>query len=588
MIRRYLQLIILAATTLLLMLAFNNCSRYGSGSSSQSSSLQSGFDFSLNPELACSVDDIDVFNKGYHQLLMSKCSQCHTLGGQGKGSFADPDLKTAFAGFQLNGYDKISKNAVSELHNAPYTGLHNSAAISELREQWELYQKEKVNCEGSTSNTSSAIAKLDPNYTTTSQNITPLTSEIIERTINGTKTPIKVFNSVKLSWKINDSEIFQLKDIALPKLVNASISISVTGYITAAGETAYLFTMPTLTSGDQSVRIKGITLKLNGQPVRYTNTFEFIDESVYKNTTALLYSGSLLAVGHIGDNDNLSLQIGLIESVELPTPPPKPEVKFELTSYTVQKADLGKIFSFNVQVIGENPNAIVIPITVGTNTTALNTRFVNKFRDNRTENRFDWDYNFISNSSNISIPANIKSAKLDLWFSDDIRTEDQEKILSIDMGTPSNANLIVNAKSLQITIPNYAPKPSIDFDGVDKFSALMDYNRSTGEPYGVLAKNCWYCHNSVELQGFYDITNYAQLVSKSLIIPGSVVPNALDSSKVDYVTGQANGNLHTMFRRMNGDNSMNQGLNKMPKDNWLDQLERDAVQRWIINGALNN
>jgi hypothetical protein len=542
-----------------LLLSYNNCGKGRSADSATSSLSSLGVD-SLNQADVCNEEEIDVFDRGYHQFLAETCKNCH-INGPGKGTFASPDKAMAFSGFQMLGYDKISQYAVNNSHNPPYTGTQNLEIINSLRLQWQTFENMKATCNGGTGATT-ATEVFTPEFETTAQTIPQITSTTTMVKVNGVDTSVTTFDRKVLTWDLN-ATLSTLNGKAVPNLNGAQLSVTVSGFRIPTGETAYLISLPMLKVGNNSLHVKGLNFRINGFAVSYATTFKRVDMNAYMGTSVLLSPGSLVSVGRLGASDTLAVQFGDLEIVTLAAPPPPPSVQFSVQSMTIQSNQLGYDHKVTIQVdvTGDNVDSISVPVNFDAATTYPPGEVVANSVLGMGQNRFDWDYRVdATTSTSLNFKPYQKSATFNLIFSDDLRA-DPAKVLRLSLGTPLGASLGTNSK-LRISIPNYAPAPT---GSAPTFSLLMNPKS------GVLGINCVKCHNSVQLQGGYDMTDYQDMKNRGIIVPGNLDPNQ-----------------HKMFRRMNADDPNLQGLQSMPLDGFLPRDQVDLVNQWILDGAKNN
>jgi hypothetical protein len=151
------------------------------------------------------------------------------------------------------------------------------------------------------------------------------------------------------------------------------------------------------------------------------------------------------------------------------------------------------------------------------------------------------------------------SKSIAVKFSKDIRREDNRLlILDIDDALVGAEKGSAGSKEFLISKADNPLPPA----GAPTFTQLM--NTSSG----VLGINCLKCHNSVQLNGGFDLANFDLLIQNSIVIPGSI------ESK--------------MYYRMNPSAPGYQNNNSMPLDGALPVLERREVEAWIRAGGLNN
>lgn len=509
----------------------------------------------LDPGTICSQTEDNIFAQGYHQFLKTTCNNCH-VSGPGKGTFAHPTVTTAFSSFQAMGFEKISTMAVSDSHNYPYTGSQNIERISALKDRWRTFLIEKQKCGNSTTTTSPSVT-YTPKFMTIKKSIPTVTGTPKTVNINGTNTAIVEYNVVNVSYDL-DNDLSALGETAVPDTGGATLTLSITGYSTPSGSTGYVIEMPKLKTGTKSLKFDGMHIQLNGQPVRYTYTFQHIQKTLYKNTDTLLSGGSMLVLGPLLTTDQIAVTIGGLEVVDIAAPPAPPSVKFDLAAAAILQSELGHAVPYKIAVSVEGDNSN--PITLGLTTVGDESQpaIAKGLMGAGGKNRFNWDYKIMSPMSITFLPGE-RTKYIDVIFSDDER-DDITKTLTLKLADPLGA--VLGAQStLVITIPDYNPAPT---GTAPTFAQLM----SSG---GILEMNCVRCHNSVEMQGGYDMTDYRLMVTKGIIVPGDLTPNN-----------------HKMFRRMNPDAPGTGTITPMPLDGFLTQDLTIFVEEWIKAGAKNN
>jgi hypothetical protein len=211
-------------------------------------------------------------------------------------------------------------------------------------------------------------------------------------------------------------------------------------------------------------------------------------------------------------------------------------------------------------ISGDNTNPVTVGITtVGDEKTPTVAKGV---LGAGGKNRFNWDYRFKSPLSLTFLPGETEKY-IEIIFSDDERDE-VDKTLTLKVGDPLGGVIGANAQ-IVISLPDYNDPP---VGTAPTFTQLM----SVG---GVLEQKCARCHNSIDKQGGYDMTDYRAMVTKGVIVPGD--PTA---------------NNHKMFRRMNADAPQVGTITPMPLDGFLTGPEEEplvqAVEAWITSGAKNN
>lgn len=534
----------------ILTLNYNNCS----SSKMNYNDTPTQGTTTLDLQTICSMTELDLFSQGYHRFTSTTCNGCH-VSGPGKGAFAHPDAATAFADFNSLGYEKISAMAVSDSHNYPATGGHNIEKITALKEQWRTFQTEKKNCAGGT--TATKAGNYNPMFISSKKNVPVISGTPKVVNINGTQTNIIEYNSGKITFDL-DKDLVALVPTPLPATGGATLTFSVSGYSTPAGLTGYMFAMPKLKTGSNSLHIKGFHLHLNGMAVSYALTYQNVDQTQYKNTEKMLSGGSMLVLGPLLEGDQLAVSIGSLEVVDLAAPPAAPNVQFAVSSSTVGSTQLGYAVSYKVKVNLNTASTNPINVTLATEGDQTLPEIAKAVLGPTGKNRFDWDYRIIS-PVNITFNPGELEKEVEIIFSDDLR-DDPDKTLTLKLVDPFGATLGTNVKHI-VSLPDYNAAPS---DGHLAFSDLMS-------PGGVLEANCVRCHNSVDKQGGYDMTNYQMMVDKGIIVPGNSDPNT-----------------HKMFRRMNPDAANVGSITPMPLKGYLLQDQTIQVEDWFLGGAKNN
>lgn len=543
---------------LILILNYNNCS--SSKMDYEKNPIRNSSLSSLQSIDICSQTESEVFAQGYHTFLKTTCNTCH-VSGPGKGAFAHPDANLAFNSFQTLGVEKISSMAVNDSHKYPYTGSQNIETVNNYKTQWNTFQIERTKCGNSSlpSNptNSNELPEFTPQFITQKKVIPTITGTPATISVNGTNVSIIQYNTVSVTFNL-DTELSSLSNKAVPLTSGGTLKVSITGFSTASGATGYIVEMPTLKTNTSSLHIKGLHPILNGRPVSYAYTFQHIDQNIYKLSEVMLSGGSMLILGPLINGDQISFSIGDLEVIDMNAPPLPPEVQFSITNTTILNSNLGfsNPYSLVVTRSGETSNPVTVSIEATGDETKPN--IARGSLDSTGRRRFNWDYQFLS-SKTISFLPGETTKNIEIVFSDDLRDE-PDKTLTLKLGDPFGATLGANS-TIVISIPDYNAPPLLN---EVTFTNLM----SVG---GILEMNCVRCHNSIEKQGGYDMTNYQEMVTKGVIVPGDSIANN-----------------HKMFRRMNPDTPEAGTITPMPLDDYLSQDLRDAVESWIISGAKNN
>jgi hypothetical protein len=592
----------------LLVISFNNCSGFKKedvdGADSSSKSIVGG---EIHGADACETTLMSLYQRGYQSFLGQEktCATCHQ-NGPGKGRFANSNTNIAFDDFMQIGFSKVSSNAISNAHNYPYSGSQNIKVITQLKSEWILGLTEYASCKGEPAPN---LGSMDP------RDLVTLETSELESGLDLAVDPKK--NSVDLVWDINkDLNPFRA-GTTLPNAPGGKIQITVSVEKKPTGETYYAFYNPKIYGANVGLHMKGLYIKVNKQLLRYQTTFRYLDKLIRKGTindaSSLLSTGALLSPGVVSANDQISLAFETLEVVEIPDP--APPVPVRITSTLAQMAPA------NTQLMMEkpmrsNPKFVDITVSLGqasTETivaslgvqddTADRTCFkglTGAARDTTVKdlsagdcfpqikalicqgkspcattdyqvararsivgssfNRYDWDYRF-TNLSLIFTPGQTTQT-VRVILSKDIRQE-ENRLLSLKLLEVSGPAIIDTTKNLAHIAIEKRNNPDVD-PRVPTFTELMNPQS------GVIGQRCTLCHNSGLLNGEYDISNYELMVDN-----GVIVPNDVTKSK--------------MILRLNPNMVVNGVLlRQMPFDRGLDELERGLIEKWILNGALNN
>ncbi|MGE3756655.1 MAG: c-type cytochrome domain-containing protein [Pseudobdellovibrionaceae bacterium] len=524
----------------------------------------------------CEDQLIQLFAAGYHTFLKTNCAFCHNT-GPGKGRFATDDVLTAYADFKTIGYSAISDKATSSSHNPPYTGPQHVQDVNDNRLAWTQGLNEYGKCKGID------IGMVqDPDAL-----ITLITKAVPIPTMN--------FDEEKtIAWNLQgDLSVYENRISSLPAIPGGRISVRISRRQTSGGESYYRIRSPNLIGNTVDTQIKGLHFFLNGRLLKYPTTFNYVDigiRAASSNTAASLISaGSLVAAGVFSDADTLSLALEELNPTTLPPPPPPLGIQFSGPTIMTHLGEVGYIdipvdlsadpLDLNMAEVSATSEAlcgqddgekeILVNSTdclpeVYTHLCPSGTCSVSDMNFKRarsttgaTYNRFDWDYKFPSTTLMFSGMERQKTIRIHL--SDDRRKE-TNRILTVKLTSLSPNLEVGSAQTVRILIPKIDnPLPTV---GVPTFTELMDPNT------GILGVNCYKCHNSSKLEGGYDMSNYALMIQRQILVPGST-----DSK---------------MFRRMNANDPNYENLQPMPLDGFLDEAYIRLVEKWILDGAKNN
>lgn len=590
-IKQYRPYMLLVPFALVLVLQFNNCSKYQppeitSSSTSENESNSGSSGLTKTGDL-CEDTLRELFAKGYYKMVRTNCAQCHATDSS-RPQFASPDINWAFTVFQSRGYGKISANAVSPTHNPPVTGVHLTQQVNELKVEWQQGVGEYNTCKGLPPET----VPVDPRDLLTVQ-----TSD----------KPIPALNvdqEVILTWDLRRDLQLLKPNMSLPNLgAKASFSIKVARRKNAAGQDYYTFRDPVIFENATDIKVKTMYIKLNTRLVSYPSTFKFIDKSLYAGSTAmgtnmgLLSTGGLVALGATSSRDFINVAFETLESTVLgarPAPaavsfsnngvqfvtatqPSNREISFEVSSNVALEAPI----VISVESVEDNLCGKTGDETFTADTgsclpnvhSALASRGLAdannvKFKKARSVagtgsyNRFDWDYKIVSSSFNLT--ATNTKGLVKVKFSNDIRFE-TNRLLRLRINVMS-ANAGVAGGDLFVVIQKVNnPQPV----GEVTFSSLMR------PATGVLGLNCVKCHNSRDLNGGYDMTDFELMLAKRVLIQDPMNPDRAENSK--------------MFYRMNPNYTGVGAGTPMPIDGYIADDEKiDLVRKWIRSGAKNN
>lgn len=533
----------------------------------------------------------ELFAAGYYPFVRQNCAQCHATDSS-RPQFASPDVNWAYQVFQARGYQKVSSNAVSPSHQPPSTGTQHTQTINELKLKWQQGVGEYNECKGLPPETVS----VDP-------------KDILTVQTADKKIPVMKVNEEKvLTWDLTKELSLLKPNTSLPKLgTSAQFQITVTHRQNAAGQDYYAFRDPIIFNNASDVKIKTIYIKLNTRLIMYPSTFKYINKDIYAGSTnsgeniGLLSTGGLVALGTVTSQDFVNIAFETLEPQTLGPRPAPVTIGFTSTMYGAVRSNVpaNRDISFEVAsnippdspvVVSVDPvndnvcgatgdNAFTVnddclkPVydymkTLGlTGPNDLKFKKARLITDGGDYNRYDWDYKIISNSFNLYTAAGQRKSAV-IRFSSDIRYENN-RVLRLRANVMSNNGKVSSTNSDMYVIILKSTNPIPPANEVT-FSSLMRAGT------GTLVMNCVKCHNSRDLNGGYDMTNFDLMVTKRVVIQDAANPDyAADNSK--------------MFNRMNPDYPGNANLSPMPLDGYLtnDQLI-DQVRQWIRSGAKNN
>jgi hypothetical protein len=571
---------LLACTIAVLLLLFNNCKGKTEDAmvlESTQSAADEVFSATGLTGTLCEQDLKNLYSRGWQKFLNTNCTTCHS-NGPGKGRFANSNVNAAFADFMQVGYIKVSSNAINPSHNPPYSGTQHVQQVNELKLEWLKGLQDNAICTGDTSSL--------PQETQMEKITLKTTQQALGLLKDGAKKVV--------TWTLN-SDLSRIKgDEVLPNIPGGKISMTVTRLTNAGGFTYYTFSAPTFYGSAVDARIQGIFVNINGFSLNYPTTFSFIDKSIRKGSgndlSGLISTGTLVAPKVISEGDTISLSFINITAIDMPPPPAPITVNIAGAKTTVVKPGTGFI-----DLILSLSSPAVEPIIVslsedttlcGTQATLTNSNSLFKTASTAclpdiyeavctlggncstsalefgraksvvgaTYRRFDWDYNFPVNS--VTFGANEQHASIRIYFSKDVRHE-KNRLLTLEIADVLGSVIVGANKTVHYVINKYT-NPLPDQKSLT-FSELMN-------PTGILGQHCLKCHNSTDLAGGYDMTDYEMMIARRVVIPFDV------NSKMYF-------RMHPTPEFL---------AKPMPQDGFRNQLEIHDVADWILQGAKND
>ncbi len=548
---------IVIAGGLALALLFNQCG----GGSTESSKSQVNPSTSLTAP-ACSGDLKTVFERTYYPFVTANCAGCHA-DAAGRG-FANADLSIAFDQFKQVGYARISANAVNDSHNPPWTGAKHTETINTIQGNWEKALDEFTRC-----------TSQDFGGGSVSYDVAVETNEL------AIPDGVDVNKNKAIIWNLKKADLIG-NTARIPDNFAATLKAEIGVHKDTAGNRTYFITGLKIYQSNSDLIVKTVGVKYNAALITWETTFMFANALIYKNQAeginGLLSGGAMILPTTAQAGDKIALTFGTLEATSLPAPQGLPQISFDMADVTLVKTpndglatevEMSFSLSFGVETVvsvslDQEPfnEGVVVPTPVkdfqcnrgkctGEDIKAKNSRN----RSNYAKTGYVWDYE-LPDGKTFSFRPLEKSAKLRIRFSGDIRKE-ANQLLALKLANPVQATLGSKSKIYFLTEKLYNPEPT---PGIITYRALL---ASTG----LMGTYCVKCHNSVTKNGGYDITDYDLMVSRGVLVPGSV------SSK--------------MFRRMNDDPEF-KNLSKMPLDGYRPPEEREVVANWILNGAKND
>lgn len=556
----------------ILLTSYNNCAPgFKTGQSEGSNDLSS---VSGSVGGLCEDSLMGLFERGYYPFLRTNCAVCHATDVD-KPQFANPDVKWAFQSFMDKGYTKVSNNAINAGHQAGYTGPQHNQTINELRIEWQQGIKEFNQCKGAT----------------VISDTVDLASLLSLQTAGKALPNLGMGQSAVLSWNLN-TELERMKGSdPLPNLPGAQFSIEVTRKQTAAGEQFYSFAAPTIYNSSVDIIVKSIYIKVNGRLMTFPTTYRYIDTAIRagskQDASGLISVGAATVPGATSSQDVIAVAFQTLAPTVLP--PPKPPVVVNLAGpsvYIVNSStgtlSVGVSFSEpsndpatltleedNGAMCGAGVNDFVTPsancipnvfsamTSAGLNSAAHLKVGIARSIVYNSYNRFDWD--FKRTVASLTLSQNDPQQVFQVELSQNIRRE-ENRLLRLRLNVASD-NIVAGTNNIIYVLIRKADNPALA-PGEISYSQLMGSK-------GILSTNCIACHNSKDLQGGYDVTNYELMVSNRVLVPG-------------------NATASKMYRRMVANDPEFGNLDPMPRTGFMIQEKVDAVKSWIQSGAKNN
>ncbi|MCB0367571.1 MAG: hypothetical protein KDD68_19375, partial [Bdellovibrionales bacterium] len=463
---------------------------------------------------------------------------CHVPGGLGKGTFSDSNLTVAWRSFEVTGFSKISEYAVNPSHQTPYTGSHHTDTIDNLREVWvKGLEEAQTICEGGDF---VEIEAEGPRIRTRSQ---------------GINANFNSGQAVTLTWNLQN-DLIDDPEVNLPNLPGAIFEARVS-VMDIEGNKAYVISQPRIRNGSTDIHVKSVRFLMNGQELKGNSTFNLVDVGVRAGVNTLLSSGANVVAATAGYSDVLAVSFLELEQPAEPIPPPAtgPTVSFSSISSTTPESGTA-----NVTVTLSEPSTRYVTVTLRVNqqTTATPVccidNFTNEAQTQISINHFDWDYK-MGNLSVVFDPGQT-SKTFQIQIANDQRDEGNSETLVLDLDAGGTINATIGSQSRHTLV--------IQDDDDPYLGAALTYTQLM-RPQGILYVNCLGCHNSVDNEGGYDITNWQLMIDNNILIPYNINSKA--------------------FVRMNSEIP---GLPPMPFTGLLETEKRRSVQDWIMTGAQNN
>ena len=591
---------------LLVLVQFNNCSKYkqpkNESSISAGTSLEElGGVVEMRKTGDLCEDEIrQHFAEEYYPFLAANCIQCHAIDSD-KPQFASPDANWAYEVFQTRGFLKVSSNAISTTHNPPATGPHLSTEVNKLKSDWRLAVTEYNACK----NIPDTALVTNPNDIVKIET----TPKFIR---NAAGRLLSINEEVTLTWSLRN-EVGYIDKTRANDLNYANgemFSIKVRRRQTAAGTDYYTIREPMIYSNTEDYTAKTIYIRINSRILTYPTTFKYVNKGVYAGATlngkeGLLSAGGTSIYGNISKDDTLAVTFEGLARADIGQPPVPVTVAFEDTSVRVIRSNnpANRDVAFKIIARGAITAPVVLEVAqVGDVVSACNATsneipflltnacmprvfsalqangyapatqpehfqfFPARSLDGGTAARFDWDYKFVT--STITLTPDATSATVVVKFSDDLRYE-ENRLFRLRINPISDNVRFDTAKPEEREISAVVLKMN-NPERVGSEVLYSDLMRSGG----LFAQHCTECHNSVEFRGSYDITNYGHMYKTDGVLDPRHLPNNWRNTKL-YIRLLAP--------------AANSGIEPMPRTGPLHPVDQlPYIENWLSHGAKNN
>lgn len=231
--------------------AFANC-----GSSEMFTTHRGG---RVTGQKICADDLKATFSRTYYPFLRSNCSSCH----QHENSHASADFTTAFSAFMSKGTEVIDTRATNPHGDNGLDSPTMRSQINAFKSDWINGETRYENC--------IAGESFDPTKAMTLR----LADRFMDN-IESTRTANDVWT--KMSWDLSTEPVLT----SAQGLLKGSFTIEVRYLMNNGVVEGLLFRNPTISllAGQDSVKLSGIGVRLNGNSNPYFSTYRTLDQTV--------------------------------------------------------------------------------------------------------------------------------------------------------------------------------------------------------------------------------------------------------------------------------------------------------------------